>query len=374
MASEPIPLEKRMETGDASMHRPVAPRLAALSGGQVNIFDEMFWAGVTQKSPEGHPLRGSVGLSYQPFRDLKELDSIDDVALEWVNKADPSRPEAGAPLGARKAVSIKQFFRFCEDPRQTHFFIKKGGCALWLVRKTSGYVFEQRDDVPSWGCHRVHFEFVREATKEEGVRRTGVNARSLYWMECSTPMELMEKPLSGMDEPKVVEPEPTEDMLTQGKVVRKKKLEPVPGTATLDGSCAAAGAAAAEATAEAKPKKPKAKPKAAGGAGTTASATASAAASAAAANDQTTLPTYTKPTLSITPALLEAKEAPLSVEQVEVVKVKLFEHEGTEYYYERTKHKLYKRLPNGSIGPYQGRWNPRTKAIDTTIPDSSEED
>jgi hypothetical protein len=70
---------------------------------------------------------------------------------------------------------------------------------------------------------------------------------------------------------------------------------------------------------------------------------------------------------------VEAKESPLSVERVEVVKVKLFEHDGVTYYREATKNKLYARLPNGSIGGYHGRWNPRTKTIDTTIPDSDED-
>lgn len=375
-----------------------ATRLAAISGGQRDVFDEMFWAGVTLRSSEGHPLRGSIGVAYQPFKDLKELRDIEEVEKEYVNKADPTRPDLGAPLGRRCAVAVKQYFRFCEDEANTHFFIKKGGVALWLVRKTSGYVYEPRDDVLHWACHRVHFEFVRVATKEEGERRTGVNARSLYWMECSTPMSLLPagevtKPgvgflLTEVDEP---EPKPTppseskESMLTQGKVVRKKKMEAPTGTKTLEevmgvvapvpvstpasggaGAGAGAGATApAAATTDAPPKKKRAPAKK--------KAVAPAPAPAATITGQTTLPEYTKPTVTLAPALLEAKESPLSVEHVEVVKVKLFEHDGVTYYREPVKNKLYKRLANGSIGSYHGRWNPRTKMIDTTIPDSDED-
>jgi hypothetical protein len=73
------------------------------------------------------------------------------------------------------------------------------------------------------------------------------------------------------------------------------------------------------------------------------------------------------------PALLEAPEAPLSVERVEVVKVRPFEHEGAAYYREPVKNKLYKRQTNGSIGLYLGRWNPRLKTIDLTVPDTDGE-
>lgn len=342
----------------------MATRIAAVSGGQRDVFDEMFWAGVTETSPEGHPLRGSIGVAYHPFKDLKTLEDIEDVEKEYVNKADPSRPDLGAPLGRRHAVAVKQYFRFCEDRAHTHFFIKKGGVALWLVRKTSGYVFDARD-VPHWACHRIHFEFVRVATKEEGERRTGVNARSLYWMDCSTPVELLDSPLSNE---KTVEPkvEPIgEPMLTQGKVVRKKKLAPAPGTKTLEevmeglGTGAGAGAAApcsASKKPVRKPSPPLAPPAITIG------------------TSQTVLSDYTRPTITLTPAFLEVKEAPLSVEQVEVIKVKLFEHDGVQYYREPTKNKLYKRLGNGSIGPYHGRWIPKMKTIDTTIPDADEDD
>lgn len=370
------------------------PRFGAVSGGQRDIFDEMFWAGVTHKSPEGYPLQGSVGVAYHPFKDLKTLASIEDVEKEYVNKEDPLRPDLGAPLGRRCAVAVKQYFKFCEDMDQPFFFIKKGGVALWLVRKTSGYVYEPRD-VPHWACHRIHFTFVRVATKEEGERRTGVNARSLYWMECSTPLAML---MAGEPEPKTAPPpteKNTEDpMLSQGKVVRKRKMAAPAGTKTLEevveaatasaagGAGAGAGAAAAAMNASpdgteissvstvAEPPKPKRTRKKAATASAAPAAAAASAATQIPVTTQTILSDYSRPTLSLTPSFLEAKESPLSVERVEVLKIKLFEHDGATYYHEGTKNKLYKRMPNGSIGPYHGRWNPHTKVIDTTTSDS----
>jgi hypothetical protein len=377
----------------------MATRLAAVSGGQRDVFDEMFWAGVTHKSPEGYPLQGSVGVAYHPFKDLKTLADIEDVEKEYVNKADPLRPDLGAPLGRRHSVAVKQYFKFCEDMDQPFFFIKKGGVALWLVRKTSGYVYEPRD-VPHWACHRIHFTFVRVATKEEGERRTGVNARSLYWMECSTPLAML---MAGEPEPKTAPPpteKDTEDpMLSQGKVVRKRKMAAPAGTKTLEevveaatvcaagGAGAGAGAAAAAAAAAAspdgteissvstvaeppKPKRTRKKKAAAAPAAASVTQTPTAPPT----TTQTILSDYSRPAISLTPSFLEAKESPLSVERVEVLKIKLFEHDGTTYYHEGTKNKLYKRMPNGSIGPYHGRWNPHSKVIDLREDTDEEED
>jgi hypothetical protein len=196
-------------------------------------------------------------------------------------------------------------------------------------------------------------------------------------MECSTPMSLL------ADEPKTAPTgESKEEMLAQGKVVRKKAMKAPAGTQTLEdlmagggatpvaapGAGAGAGAAATApvATPSAEEPKKRAAPK-------KKAAVPAVAPVPVATTGQTTLADYTKPTVTLAPALLEAKESPLSVERVEVVKVKLFEHDGVTYYREATKNKLYKRLANGSIGGYHGRWNPRMKTIDTTIPDSDED-
>jgi hypothetical protein len=67
----------------------------------------------------------------------------------------------------------------------------------------------------------------------------------------------------------------------------------------------------------------------------------------------------------------EAEEDPL---EVEMVKVQLFELEGTHYFREPIKNKLYKRLANGSPGPYLGRYSPKDLQLHEEIEDSDRED
>jgi hypothetical protein len=59
--------------------------------------------------------------------------------------------------------------------------------------------------------------------------------------------------------------------------------------------------------------------------------------------------------------------------EIEYIKLSAFEVGETTYYRDSRKNKLYRRLKEGVIGNYVGRWNPDTSAIVTEIPDSDDE-
>ena len=59
--------------------------------------------------------------------------------------------------------------------------------------------------------------------------------------------------------------------------------------------------------------------------------------------------------------------------RIEYIKLIPFEHEGISYYYDKTKHKLYKG-GNKKIGEYVGRFDASREEIRTDIPDSDDDD
>jgi hypothetical protein len=81
------------------------------------------------------------------------------------------------------------------------------------------------------------------------------------------------------------------------------------------------------------------------------------------------IPLVTNSTLQTTYA--ETAEEPL---EVEVVKVQAFELDGTQYFREPVKNKLYKRLANGVPGPYVGRYSPKDQRVHEEVEDSDRED
>ena len=73
---------------------------------------------------------------------------------------------------------------------------------------------------------------------------------------------------------------------------------------------------------------------------------------------------------SIEPLYRETEEEPLDITTTEIIKVQPFEHDGTLYYREPIKNKLYSRKANGLVGAYVGRWSPKELALNADIPDS----
>lgn len=60
--------------------------------------------------------------------------------------------------------------------------------------------------------------------------------------------------------------------------------------------------------------------------------------------------------------------------QIEYIQLSVFEANGSTYFRDNKKNKLYKKIKEKGIGPYVGRWNPNTESIITNIPDSDNED
>jgi hypothetical protein len=60
--------------------------------------------------------------------------------------------------------------------------------------------------------------------------------------------------------------------------------------------------------------------------------------------------------------------------QIEYIQLTVFEANGSTYFRDSKKNKLYKKIKEKGIGPYVGRWNPNTESIITNIPDSDNEE
>lgn len=74
------------------------------------------------------------------------------------------------------------------------------------------------------------------------------------------------------------------------------------------------------------------------------------------------------------PIAFISNEKPIEPEDVEYIQVKPFQHDGTLYYLDSRKQKLYDRQKDGSCkGVYKGRWDSVMEKVVTTIPDSDAE-
>ena len=303
--------------------------LPAISGAETKTFDTMFWKGITERQLVNNktvPAKGSLGVFWQVYKDLRILGP-ENIQHEKVNKLYPRNPDDGKGITSVNAKALKGFYEWANQDTEPLFFIKKGTQPLWLCRKVGTYYYEDKADDPYWYPHRIAFEFVRSVTETEGVKRMGIGMNTMIWIECELP-----KPES----PSVVEMPP------------KKK---VTGTETVT---AAPTTATPVIPGKAKPgRKPKAK----------------AAPITKAAEPIVTVEPVTQETITAT--YVEAEEDPL---EVEVIKVQAFTVDGKEYYRDPIKNKLYKRLTNGGVGTYVGRWSPKDQQLHEDIEDSDRED
>jgi hypothetical protein len=85
-------------------------------------------------------------------------------------------------------------------------------------------------------------------------------------------------------------------------------------------------------------------------------------------------PTHIPIPISLSPTYVEAIQEPLAVEETVIVKIRVFEHEGTSYFRDPIKNKLYTFKGPTSVGPYIGRWCPYSLSIVSDVPDSDAED
>jgi hypothetical protein len=291
--------------------------LPAISGAETNTFDTMFWKGITERQLVNNktvPAKGSIGVFWQVYKDLRVLGP-ENIQNEKVNKLYPRNPDDGKVITSVNAKALKGFYEWANQTTEPLFFIKKGTQPLWLCRKTGTYYYEDKADDPYWYPHRIAFEFVRPVTESEGVKRMGIGMNTMIWIEYELPKQ---------QPPSVVEMPP------------KKKAE----------------VAATAIPTKAKPgRKPKAKP------------------AAKAAEPVITVAPIVQQTITAT--YVEAEEDPLDVE---VIKVQVFPIDGKEYYRDPVKNKLYKRLTNGGVGAYVGRYSPKDQQLHEDIDDSDRED
>jgi hypothetical protein len=77
----------------------------------------------------------------------------------------------------------------------------------------------------------------------------------------------------------------------------------------------------------------------------------------------------------VLPTHIETKLDKIDTEgfRIEYIKLTVFEANGSTYFRDSRKNKLYKKIKDKGIGAYVGRWNPDTDSIITDIPDSDEE-
>ena len=302
--------------------------IPAISGHSGPHFDIGFWAGVQQKK-DNQPLKGSLGVFWHVFRDLHTLIPANLKKLES-GDLKPDTTEGlkkvlreTFSLGAAAAKGLAEYYKWATDPGQTLFFVKKGTKCQWLVRKTGSYYYEEKPADPLWYPHRVPFEFVRVATEEEGKARLGIGMNTMIWIP--------------YNEPKI----PLKNTV---EMPPKKKVEPIVNTVVTP------------IVVKEKPKRTrkKAEPK------------------PIVELPHIPIPVITSPTP--TPTYVEAIQEPLVVEETVIVKIKVFEHEGTSYFRDPVKNKLYTFKSPTSVGPYIGRWCPHSLAIVTDVPDSDAED
>jgi len=287
------------------------PLIPAISGAETKTFDTMFWKGITEKK--------LIDRKTVPFKGSigvfwQVYKNIKDIGVNAIKdeKVNKLYPRLAEEGKIITAVNAKALKAFYEwaESNQSFFFIKKGTQPLWLCQKVGGYYYEDRDD-PYWYPHRIAFEFVRPVTEGEGTKRMGIGMNTMIWIE----MDVAPKPL-----------------ISTSVEMPPKKTETKPAT---------------------KPRGRKAKAKA-----VTVETTVAEP-----------IPLVTNSTIQTTYA--ETIEEPL---EVEVVKVQAFELNGTQYFREPIKNKLYKHLANGIPGPYVGRYSPKDLRIHEEVEDSDRED
>ena len=299
----------------------------AISGAETKTFDTMFWKGITEKQLVGRktvPFKGSIGVFWQVYKDIREI-GVDAIKDQKVNKLYPRLAEDGKGITSVNAKALKSFYEWAEQTADPFFFIKKGTQPLWLCKKVGGYYYEDKVEDHLWYPHRIAFEFVRAATESEGTKRMGIGMNTIIWIE----MESLPKP----EAPVQVEMPPKK---TKEPVAEKKQP----------------GAKAVKEPVRKPRAKAKAKPK---------EATAV----------QPVVQPIPPSQETIRPTYAETEEEPL---EVEIIKVQSFELDGTHYFREPIKNKLYRRLANGAPGPYIGRYSPKDLQLHEEVEDSDCED
>ena len=357
-------------------------KIPAISGGgATSQFKKVFWAAVTEKdATTGLPQRGSLGVHWNVYRDLRGLAStnlLEQLLLCRINKISPRNPSLTDPLISKiSAGFLKTFYEFCEQTEQPFFFIKNGAMPLYLVRKTSNYLYDSDHEFP----HRIAYEFVRVVTESEGRQRLGDGNKAMFMMELEGPILAFAIDTStdvSINTSTDVSINTSTDVSIKEPVIELNPnlgnpIESVPEVmASIEKPKRASKKKAVTAVVkqERKPKPTKATKTTKTTTATTATAVTAVTATAATAATVTTAVSS-----HLHPIHLETADEPLSVDSVELIKLQTFDANGTPVYRDPLKNKLYKQHTNGSIGPYIGRWSSKEERIYEDVPDSDREE
>ena len=346
-------------------------KIPAISGGgPTDRFKKVFWDAVTEKDPKsGLPIRGSIGVHWNVYVDLRSLDTdggqlLTNLCRLRINKSNPRSVRSDDPLLTKiSAGFLTKFYEFANQQTQPYFFIKNGASPLWLARNVGTYEYDETHEFP----HRIRYEIVRVVTEEEGKQRLGDGNKALFMMapESLPASYVTTKSTSESTETSMSTVATVTTVTTVAEKPKGRPKKSVTATNTVIEPKKGRPKKVVEPTNTAK----------------VVSDNTTKVVSDAPVKRQKKVPT--KATVSVTqtvttpqilvPEHIETNDEPLSVDSVELVKLTSFVADGTEFYREPIKNKLFKQNKDGSIGPYVGRWSTKEAKIYEDIPDSDRE-
>ena len=367
-------------------------KIPAISGGgPTDRFKKVFWDAVTEKDVKtGLPLRGSIGVHWNVYTDLNSLNVdgqlLTNLCRLRINKINPRSVRPDDPLLSKiSAGFLVKFYEFANQQAQPFFFIKNGASPLWLARNMGTYEYDGTHEFP----HRIRYEIVRVVTEEEGKQRLGDGNKALFMMvPSSLPVDISHASLSQLT---VAITKPNLETPVSTEAVPMSTVPEKPKRRTKKTTDAISTDATKQTNTVVVPKKGRPKKadlvKAPPVNTTFVVLTETTETTETAKSVSTDKPkrqrkvkkeTVTSPHAVPTPPILvpehiETNDEPLSVDSVELIKLTAFDIDGTGFYREPIKNKLFKQNKDGSIGPYVGRWSTKEAKIYEDIPDSDRE-
>lgn len=161
-------------------------QIPVIAGAENNRFWSFFSSRIRRSAPDGTPLEGSFGISFDIKDDMRGIAArFQGNRNEMVSFIRANYTRKGKEITKHAAEMAVDFYLLAVG-NQEYFFLRKGHDILGLYRKTSSYSFDQENRYP----HRLNYQFVRSATDEE--RRKSLHGRmtpTLIWWNADIPAE-----------------------------------------------------------------------------------------------------------------------------------------------------------------------------------------
>jgi len=364
-------------------------KIPAISGGgPTDRFKKVFWDAVTEKDPKsGLPMKGSIGVHWNVYADLGSLNTdgqlLTNLCKLRVNKLNPRSVKSDDPFLTKiSAGFLAKFYEFANQQTQPYFFIKNGASPLWLAKNVGTYEYDGTHEFP----HRIRYEIVRVVTEGEGRQRLGDGNKALFMMAPeSLPLDVAMSQHatteSNLETPVSAETMSSTTVATKPKRQTKKKLDTNDTTIATTATTATVTNENVQANTIIVPKKGRPKKTVEPVKVVAVDTPKVVSIEPKKERKQKTvnkiskispLTTLVAPPILI-PEHIETNDEPLSVDSVELIKLTSFDIDGTGFYREPIKNKLFKQNKDGSIGPYVGRWSTKEAKIYEDIPDSDRE-